>query len=352
MPIHAPSPSSSARFSVAQSLLLSLVLALQAVPALASAPAIYAAERARFVDEMVARHGFERSAITALMSEARYQQAIIDAMNAPYEGKPWSDYRELFITPERIGAGRRFMAEHAALLQQAEAAYGVPPEIVTAIIGIETNYGETLGEHRVIDALSTLGFAYPRRADFFRKELESFLLLTREERLEPERVRGSYAGAVGKPQFIPSSYRAYAVDFDRDGRRDLWSSDADVIGSVGAYLARHGWRRGQPIAAPAMIDGALARGVEVGGKRPIEPRSSVSDLLAAGVDLVDAQAADTRAALIKLDGDGPEYWVTYPNFYAITRYNHSNLYALAAYQLSQAIAAEPTRLEDRDAPGD
>jgi len=337
----APPPAVGA--SVTRSLALTLLLALLAVPALASVPSSYAAERARFVNEMVERHGFERGAIAQLMGGARYQQSIVDAMNRPYEGKPWRVYRELFITPERITRGRRFMGEHAALLQQAEVAYGVPAEIITAIIGIETNYGETLGEHRVIDALSTLGFAYPRRAAFFRKELESFLLLAREEQLEPERVRGSYAGAVGKPQFIPSSYRAYAVDFDRDGRRDLWSSDADVIGSVAAYLAQHGWRRGQPIASPARVDGAAARGVALGGKRPLEPNARVGDLLAAGVDVADADDPETRAALIKLDGEGPEYWVTYPNFYAITRYNHSNLYALAAYQLSQAIAAEPTR---------
>lgn len=326
--------------------LIALALAtawmLQPGDGLAAAPPSYAAERDRFVQRMVERHGFDAGSLAALMAGARYQQTIIDSMNRPYEAKPWRVYRQLFLTPERISGGRRFLAAHARLLEQAEAAYGVPATLITAIIGIETNYGDTLGSHRVIDALSTLGFAYPRRADFFRKELEAFLLLAREEQLDPSEVRGSYAGAVGKPQFIPSSYRAYAVDFDRDGQRDLWDSDADVIGSVASYLAQHGWTRGAPIASPATLSKPLPASLTVGNKRPIQPNTTVGQLLAAGVRPADeALAPQQRAALIELDGDGPEYWVTLANFYAITRYNHSNLYALAAFELSEAISATP-----------
>ncbi len=305
-------------------------------------PASYHSERERFVAEMVEDHGFEPAELATLMAGARYQQSIIDAMNRPYEAKPWGLYRALFVTPERIAGGQRFLVEHRALLRQAEAAYGVPAEVITAIIGIETNYGATLGSHRVLDALSTLGFAYPRRSDFFRKELEEFLLLVREEAVDPVRARGSYAGAVGKPQFIPSSYRAYAVDFDGDGQRDLWQSDADVIGSVAAYLAQHGWQRGQPIASAATLRAPIQPGVEIGGKRPLVPRLTVAQLEAAGVEPVEALDPSARAALIELDRDGPEYWLTLDNFYAITRYNHSNLYALAAVELSRAIVAVAT----------
>lgn len=320
-------------------ILKALLLAPLASALAESAPASYLSERDRFVAEMVAKHDFDQAQLAALMSEGRYQQAIVDAMNRPYEGKPWGAYRALFVTPERIEGGQRFLAEHQGLLRQAEAAYGVPAEVITAIIGIETNYGGTLGDHRVLDALSTLGFSYPRRAAFFRKELTEFLLLAREEGLEPASVRGSYAGALGKPQFIPSSYRAYAVDFDGDGQRNLWESDADVIGSVGAYLAQHGWLRGQPIASGATLSGPLEPGIEIGGKRPLVPSLTVARLEDAGVVPNEALEPQARAALIELDGDGSEYWITLENFYAITRYNHSNLYALAALELSRAIAA-------------
>jgi membrane-bound lytic murein transglycosylase B len=333
----------SARPTIAVPVALVTLLAVQSlvmVPhAKAAVPTSYDVERERFVDEMVDRHDFDAAELTALMASARYQQAIVDAMNRPYEEKAWGTYRQLFVTPERIAGGQRFLAEHKALLDQVEAAYGVPAELIVAIIGIETNYGQTLGPHRVLDALTTLGFSYPRRAAFFRKELEQFLLLARDEQLDPATVRGSYAGAVGRPQFIPSSYRAYAVDFDGDGRRDLWASDADVIGSVGAYLAQHGWRRGEPIASPAELSRALGAGIPVGGKRPVVPEVRVEQLLAAGVKPAAALDSDALAALIELDNGGSEYWVTLENFYAITRYNHSNLYALAALQLSEAIAS-------------
>jgi membrane-bound lytic murein transglycosylase B len=327
-----------------------------AAAAAAETPAAYTNASRAFIAEQAAGLGYSRDELAALMAEAQYRQDIIDAMNRPYEAKPWRDYRRLFLTPERIDGGVAFLKAHAALLRKAEAAYGVPPEIITAIIGIETNYGGTLGDHRVLDALSTLGFTHPRRADFFRKELGEFLRLTREEQIDPTAARGSYAGAVGLPQFIPSSYRAYAVDFDGDSRRDLWNSHADVVGSVGNYLAQHGWRRGAPVAARGLLASGRPAGIPIAEKRPAQPQTTLARLAAAGVtaspdDLAEAPAGDDLAALLLLDGEGPEYWLGFQNFYAITRYNHSNLYAMAVFQLSQAIAARSASGGGDDAAG-
>ena len=338
-------------------LLLSLLSQIPGV--VVAAPPSYASGSRAFVAEMADKHGFAPAELSALMADARYRQGIIDAMNRPYEAKPWRDYQPIFVTPERVQGGVAFWRDNAALLARVEAAYGVPPEIIVAIIGVETNYGRNLGDHRVIDALSTLGFSFPRRADFFRGELEAFLLLVRDERVDPRAVKGSYAGAVGKPQFIPSSYRAYAVDFDKDGRRDLWDSNADVLGSVGHYLSQHGWRRGQPVAVEAALARGRPPGMAIADKRPAVPETTLAQLAAAGVvpaAPIEMPAASgtgaaagakkaasaiddgTRAALIELDGNEPEYWLGFDNFYAITRYNHSNLYAMAVYQLSRAIA--------------
>ncbi|KAA6187498.1 lytic murein transglycosylase B [Thiohalocapsa marina] len=325
-------------------------------PAMADAPpASYERGRQAFIADMVDRHGFSPQTLDTLLAGARYQQAIVDAMDRPYEGRPWREYRRLFLTPERIQGGIRFRRANADLLQQAQTTYGVPAEIITAIIGVETNYGRNLGRHRVLDALTTLGFSYPRRAEFFRGELEQLLLLSRDEGLDLTDALGSYAGALGKPQFIPSSYRNYAVDFDGDGRRDLWQSDADVIGSVGSYLARHDWQPGAPIAVPARLRDMPPAGITMVDKRPLAPQTTLARLAEAGVqplaidagagtdtgndaDAGAAFAPDRRATLIELDGDGPEYWLGFDNFYAITRYNHSNLYAMAVLQLSRAIA--------------
>lgn len=326
------------RFPVRVAVAASLI-AWQAAGTVSAEPPSYAAGSAAFVTEMVSEHGFAADQVTALMAEARYQQAIIDAINRPYEGKPWRDYRALFLTPERIAGGVNFWRDNRELLRKATAAYGVPPEIIVAIIGIETNYGRSLGTYRVLDALSTLGFSYPKRAEFFRGELAEFLLLARDEQVDPRRAKGSYAGAVGKPQFIPSSYRAYAVDFDGDGRRDLWGSNADVIGSVANYLAAHGWRRDEPVAVPAGLTRGRPAGIAIGGKRPQPPDTTIARLAAAGVVPEEPLPAEMRAALIELDGEGPEYWLALDNFYAITRYNQSNLYALAAVELGRAIIA-------------
>jgi membrane-bound lytic murein transglycosylase B len=300
-------------------------------------PASYAAGARVFAADMAGRHGFDEAALAELLGRARYRQEIIDAIRRPWEAKPWFKYRSLFLTDARIAAGARFLSANRGLLERAEAELGVPSAIIAAIVGIETNYGANLGKHRVVDALTTLGFSYPRRAPFFRKELEELLLLARDERLDPLAMVGSYAGAVGMPQFIPSSYRAYAIDFDGDGKRDLWNSRADVIGSVASYLARHGWRTGEPVAFPVEVPDPLPASLAVTEKKPQRPNLPVSRLVSAGIALPEGLKREDRVNLIRLEAPADEYWVGTANFYVITRYNHSNLYAMAVYQLSREI---------------
>jgi membrane-bound lytic murein transglycosylase B len=300
-------------------------------------PASYGAGLARFAEEMVQRHGVALERVRSLLDRGIYRQEIIDAMERPYEAKPWHRYRRLFLTPERITGGIAFWRDNAAILARAEEAYGVAPELIVAILGVETNYGRRLGDHRALDALTTLGFSYPKRADFFRGELEQLLLLSLEGQVDAAGAVGSYAGALGKPQFIPSSYRAYAVDFDGDGKRDLWGSNADVIGSMANYFSRHGWQRGAPVAFRARVPSVPPRDLGVAGKKPVAPNTTVDWLRSAGVEWQEPVGGDTPATLVRLDGPEDEYWVALQNFYVITRYNHSNLYAMAAHQLSQEI---------------
>lgn len=320
-----------------RAVLLGLLASLAALAAHGDAPADYRAGSERFAAEMIRKHGFSRAELASLMGDAGYRQEVIDAIRKPWEAKPWYQYRALFLTDKRIQGGVAFWRANADLLERARAEYGVPPEIIVAIIGVETNYGANLGKHRVIDALSTLGFSYPPRADFFRKELEQFLLLAREQSLPSTVLLGSYAGAMGKAQFIPSSYRAYAVDFDGDGRRDLWGSDADAIGSVANYFRRHGWRPGEPVAVPVELPSRPPAGLSAAEGKPKKPDTTVARLKAAGVVGLDGLAPGTPAGLIRLSAPHHEHWAGLDNFYAITRYNHSNLYAMAVYQLSGEI---------------
>ncbi len=308
---------------------------------LGAEPVGYRTAAEDFVREMVERHAFNPVDLEGLMAGASYRQEIVDAMDRPYEAKPWHSYRELFVTPERTRDGVAYWRDHADLLARAEASFGVDPGVIVAIIGVETRYGANVGKHRVIDALTTLGFAYPRRAEFFRGELESFLLLSRDEQLDTMNAVGSYAGAMGKPQFIPSSYRNHALDFDGDGRRDLWGSDADVIGSVAQYLARHGWRAGEPVARAAQLTAGNPADIPIAEKSPVAPKTTLADLRAAGVVYEDqGLVPGAPATLIRLEGQAAdEHWIGLTNFYVITRYNLSNLYAMAVHQLSEAIAA-------------
>ena len=294
-----------------------------------------------FINEMVEQHAFKANELQAVFDQANLHQSILDAISRPAESKPWYEYRPIFVTTERSKGGARFWQDHADTLQQANETFGVPQEIIVAIIGVETRYGRNTGNYPVLDALSTLAFAYPPRSSFFRKELKEYLLMTREEGLPPAEQLGSYAGAMGMPQFIPSSFRNSAVDFDHDGKRDLWNSPADAIGSVGNYFKRHYWKPGQPIASPVKVHGNRYQALIDDDN--LNPRYSPQELMDNGVILPQGLPKDLKGVLIQLESDnGPEYWVGWHNFYVISRYNHSALYSMAVYQLSQQIKQQST----------
>ncbi|MEM1262986.1 MAG: lytic murein transglycosylase B [Pseudomonadota bacterium] len=293
-----------------------------------------------FVDRVVDKHGLERTAVEQWLAHATIDAGIIEKISRPAERvRPWHEYRQIFLTTERITAGVEFWNEHTATLKAAEDKYGVPAEIIVGIIGVETYYGRITGRYTVRDALATLAFDYPPRSRFFGGELEAYLLLSRAEGWDVDSVLGSYAGAMGRGQFIPTSYREYAVDFDDDGRRDLFDSWPDAIGSVANYLARHRWRRGEPVVAPARIKKPFS--IVPPQKNTLKLTSTLGDLRAGGVrTAIDGDAA-TPATLIRLDGvDRNDYWVGRHNFYVITRYNRSVMYALAVQQLGAAIATK------------
>ena len=299
-------------------------------------------EIAPFVEEMEKRHGYPPSELREILAQAQVLPKVIELISRPAEAKPWYVYRPIFLNETRIEKGVQFWKSQRETLARAEAIYGVPAEIVVAIIGVETLYGERAGRIRVLDSLVTLGFRYPGRAGFFRSELQQFLLLSREERLDPLTVMGSYAGAMGVPQFIASSYRRYAVDFDGDGSRDLIANPKDAIGSVANYLSKHGWRAEGGIAVPALVSGD---NYKVLLKKGLNPKIPLQDLDAHGVKIVNDVPAGVRVALLELDlADGSEYWVVQRNFYSITRYNHSPLYAMAVTQLAKEIRTRYTAL--------
>ncbi len=306
-----------------------------AATALAEQDVSTRADAQQFIGEMVKKHGFDKNKLDALFKKVELKQKIIDAITRPAEGKPWFQYRPIFVTKTRINEGVSFWNKNQATLERAEKEFGVPPEIIVAIIGVETRYGRHKGGYRVMDSLSTLAFEYPKRSKFFRGELENYLLLAREEKLDPLSVKGSYAGAMGKSQFISSSYRNYAVDFDGDGKRDLWDNTADAIGSVANYFKRHKWQRGGKVAAPAIVG---SNHIQVLVEQGYKPHSTVAELQKRGVTAKRKLNPSAMGALIDLKTRaGHEYWLGLNNFYVITRYNHSPLYAMAVYQLGQAI---------------
>ncbi|HKK05985.1 MAG TPA: lytic murein transglycosylase B [Gammaproteobacteria bacterium] len=289
----------------------------------------------RFIKEMVQKHRFTRQELEEIFSKARIRPSIIAAISRPAESKPWYEYRPIFVTSSRISGGVAFWKKNADILERAQATYGVPPQILVAILGVETRYGQQKGGYPVIDSLSTLAFDYPPRSAFFKKELEQYLLMTREENIDPLKLVGSYAGAMGQPQFISSSFRSYAVDFDGDGHRDLWDNAADAIGSVANYFKKHGWQAGEPIASRADVKGKDYQKLVDAG---LKPSFTPAQLRQAGVTFKGDPGPDAKGALIELKTDyGHEYWVGWQNFYVITRYNHSALYAMAVYQLSERI---------------
>lgn len=305
----------------------------------AVSPQAVAKARSAFVERMVTEHGFERADVEAILGQAHILPAVLQAASKPAERiVPWYRYRDIFVKPERIDLGARFWRAHAELIARVAAAHRVDPAIIVAILGIETRFGQRTGSYRVLDALATLAFAYPPRSAFFADQLEQFLLMSREEGKGVLQVRGSYAGAMGAPQFIPSSFRAYAVDEDGDGRRDIWGDWADVLGSIANYFERHGWQAGQPVAARAGRTQASGA-APIGATDRFRLDATVGELSAQGYVFSSELPGSAAAAAFALQRDprDAEYWVGFHNFEVITRYNRSIKYALAAYQLSRAI---------------
>ena len=294
-----------------------------------------------FVKRAVSEHGLAENEVRVLLAEAEYKQSIVDAISRPAEGKPWHEYRPIFLTDKRINEGVDFWLENRELIASASKHYGVDEEIIVAIIGVETFYGRITGNYRTIDALVTLGFYYPQnlssdRSPFFSSELMHYIQLAAEEDLPAAKVTGSYAGAMGMGQFMPSSYREYAVDFDGDGSRDLWRSTPDVVGSVANYLHRHGWQPGQPVIRRALASANAAFG-EI-STRDFTPTLGVAQWNEKGFRSSSELSPDLPAAVLKLvEEDRNTYWLTFKNFYVITRYNRSPRYAMAVFELSQEI---------------
>ena len=303
-----------------------------AAPALAVGPD----ERA-FAAEVARDGGPSEKKVLATLAGAKLQQSILDAMGKPAESKPWKDYHPLFLTDKRVDDGVAFYLANRALLEKVGKEYGVPPEIIVAIIGVETGYGRIAGKYRVLDALSTLAFNYPPRAKFFRGELKQLFLLKDKQLAYPiDELKGSYAGAMGWGQFMPTSIEKWAKDEDGDGRIDLWNSLPDITASVANYFAEHEWQKGEPVTVRAQ-PASDARPIEPANSEPVYP---LQQMEAWGYAPIERVGAQTPSTLLKLDGEnGLEYWLTFKNFYVITRYNKSPMYAMAVWQLAQAIVA-------------
>lgn len=294
----------------------------------------------RFIQKMVDKHDFKRKEIVEILKEAEYKPRIVELMNKPYEKKSWDVYRSIFLTPERLEGGVKFWHDNKESLAEAEEKFGVPASVIVAILGVETKYGEKQGTYRVLDALSTLAFYYPKRAPYFTRELEEYLLLCREHKVPATEYVGSYAGAIGQPQFMPSSYRMYAVDFKKAGKDshpDLVRENKDVIASIANYFKRHGWKFGEDVVEPAVVKGKGHEALQINGR---QANYAYQHLLKSGVKLAEPiKNPPPKAGLIelKLKDDGHAYWLAYPNFYVIMRYNTSPQYALVVHLLSQQL---------------
>jgi len=313
-------------------LVLALYLLLAATPLFAQSY-VGREEVQSFIDEVVKRHGFKPGELKRLFAKV---QRVDPALKLILPGEPltWNDYRAQFVNETRVANGLAFWKENRRSLARAEKQYGVPAQYIVAIIGVETNYGRNMGKYRVIDALSTLAFDYPPRSSFFRRELEQYLLLAREQGIDVFATRGSYAGAIGIPQFMPTRLRRYAVDFNGDGRIDLARSSADAVGSVANFLKEHGWQAGEPVLLKAKPSpDAIAKYMD----GSFEPRYRIAELTAAGLEVESPPSADMLGTLVAL---GAEYRVGLRNFYVITRYNRSALYAGAVNDLGEALAAQ------------
>lgn len=326
-------------FSFASSLLLCLGLCTNS----AAKPFAEYPEVGQFMQEMSKKHKIPIETLTPLFQQIQTNARVIELINKPSEKMAWHQYQKLMLTPERIQAGLAFWQQHQSVLQQAEQTFGVPAEVIVSILGIETFYGKNTGSFSVLEALSTLAFDYPRRANFFKKELEHYVLLTREEKLNPALIKGSYAGAIGAAQFMPSSYRAYAIDFSQSGQKNIIDNLPNAIGSVANYLKSQGWKPNSPVAYLAKISGKRYAQLQEKDKLSPVAQHTLGKLQQHGVLIDNAPhplpiAQKTPVALIELTGkEKNEHWITCHNFYVITRYNQSTHYAMAVYQLSQSI---------------
>ena len=293
-----------------------------------------------FVNNMVEEHQFDRAALREVLAGAEIKAEIIKKISTPAERTlTWGEYRKIFITPERIEAGVVFWRENQDMLERIALETGVPIEVLVGIIGVETYFGRITGDDRVIDALATLAFAYPPRSKFFRNELVQFLILTREEEVDPMVPTGSYAGAMGRPQFMPSSFRAYAVDASGDGKRDIWNDWADAAGSIANYFLAHGWKSGEEVTAQAVL-GSSWRGRKPKPGNTLKPADTITSLSKKGVLFATDLPADSRGQLLTYENiDGIEHWVGFHNFFVITKYNRNVMYALAVHQLGRQISS-------------
>lgn len=312
--------------------MLATILFSFALSAFATTPFIERSDVKSFIKEIEKKYKIPKKELQQTLSQVKLQKRVLRSIKNPTEAKAWTNYRGIFITLSRIKAGLKFQAENQKLLQQAEKKYGVPQEIIVAILGVETNFGTKQGSYRVLDSLATLAFNFKRRSRFFKKELANFLVLCYEQKFKPTSVYGSYAGAIGQPQFMPSSYRAYAVDFSRDGKKDLRNNTADAIGSVANYLSVHGWKNNQGITEKAILRGS-------GYKRMITKaryaKHRLSRLNRHGIETKSAQKAKKGSLLAFRSPKETEYWLAYPNFFVITKYNTSKQYALAVHLLAE-----------------
>ncbi|WP_017430153.1 lytic murein transglycosylase B [Vreelandella jeotgali] len=305
--------------------------------------------------EALSEQGLPRDYLVETLSQARVRQEVLDAMSGAVERHlEWPQYRAIFLTDERIDQGAAFMARHQYALDKAQAEYGVPPAVITAIIGVETFYGRYKGKHRVLDSLATLAFKHPERGAFFRGELAAFLRIAHAQEMDPQALRGSYAGAMGYPQFIPTSYDAYAVDFDDDGKRDLWHNPVDAIGSVANYLAEHGWRRGEAVYQSALGPETPPNSIAL--NQTSAPQTTLTEAVAAGIyppgsafaESLSSGARPVVPLRFTMTAGAPQYRLGGYNFYVITRYNHSHLYAMAVAELARAIAAAAPPLPENE----
>lgn len=297
-----------------------------------------------FISKMAKQHAFNKAELETLFQSVETKGSIIKAITRPAEGMPWYKYRKIFMREARINSGVKFWQENQKALQAMREKYGIPEEIIVAIIGVETLYGERTGGYRVIDALATLGFSYPKRSKFFLSELEHFLILCREENMNPLEPVGSYAGAMGLPQFMPSSYRNFAADFEGDKKRDIWKNPADAIASVANYFNKHHWQAGKAVAYPVKAEGnqykkALTKG--------LKPNTNAKKLAELNISLPKLDSNEPLKLLSFEQKSENDLWVGLTNFYVITRYNHSVLYALAVFQLSVAIKDAHDNVESK-----